>query len=753
MTLSPKKKRAVVTTALLVVAVVGCPLVMMVKPGAPPDFSDSRSVYRWHGGRWTSVPPLPGGTEGLDVSSGGVVWATSPRHNGVSRWDGTRWVKYKGSDFGTVRDALPGGFALQGEEVWAAAREGVAYFDGQRWRLYPEAVKTRRAVATAAGPSGVWVIDSSANLSHYDGEAWSIESLKDTPAGADWANRIDEDLPELRETVDGAVWLLLHGLWRKDDAGWREIRRDDIDWYGATMIGQDGDRVWLRDDSRIIELKADGGTGRVFDRRDLPIMQGAAIYRLAVGGGKVWLATTKDLLAFDGKQWQRCGIPPGTTLVREVAMGADGSAWVIAEKRSLWRIARWVAPPLAAAALGLLVIGGLLVMWAKGLADQRLVADQAVVQAAGAMPGMDMAARQAEVKKQSRALWWKLPLFLIGFPYLVFAVRAGQRYLRGAWPGAPQWVTWAAVLAPVVVSGAFLLWRWFRKRSKSGRLFGSELRILLFACVFIFVLNRLPVPQSPLVRIVSLFGSIFLFTVLLQSRNILAVYFTRKLVLSGEYDRALRRLRWPIFRGPTPQILVVEGFIHAGAGHSVEAEQCYRRALGEARNAPSAFRAQTLCLLGFALSNLGRYEEAERCQESVIAMGDKMGSARVGIAESLLLQGKDPERALALLEEAMKIKKSRQAQPERMATKAWALALMGRQREMQEAMTTALGEIDPSLKAVVASVNWRIGKALVAVQRAAEAMEHFRTACQEDPQGDNGAIARLELERYGALGD
>ena len=68
MTLSPKKKRAVVITALLVAAVVGCPLVMLVKPGRPPDFSDSRSVYRWHGGRWTSVPALAGGTEELKVA-------------------------------------------------------------------------------------------------------------------------------------------------------------------------------------------------------------------------------------------------------------------------------------------------------------------------------------------------------------------------------------------------------------------------------------------------------------------------------------------------------------------------------------------------------------------------------------------------------------------------------------------------------------------------------------------------------------
>ena len=190
--------------------------------------------------------------------------------------------------------------------------------------------------------------------------------------------------------------------------------------------------------------------------------------------------------------------------------------------------------------------------------------------------------------------------------------------------------------------------------------------------------------------------------------------------------------------------------IHAVAGR--HAELLFRKALAEARGTAPEFRSRALCGLGFALSDLGRYEESERCLESAISMGDKMGSARVGIAELLLLQGKEPEKALALLEAAMKIKTSGQALQERMANKAWALALMGRQQEMQEAMATALREINPSLRPVAASAHWRIGKALVAVQRAAEAMDHFRTASQADPQGHNGALSRLGLERHGALG-
>jgi hypothetical protein len=280
--LSPKNKRVLVRIALLTMPVMAGPLIRLVHPVSPPHFRDSRSVYVWHdvwhdgrhGGKWTPLAPLPGGTEGIAISESGALWATTPSRKGINRWDGVRWVRYKGSDFGSVRDALPGGFAIKGDKVWAAAREGVARFDGQRWRMYPEAVKTRRAAATAAGPSGVWVIDESANLSHFDGEAWSVENLKKSPPGTDWDDRVEEDQPELRETADGAVWLLLGGLWRMDGAGWRHIKRDDINWFDATMIGQDGDRVWLNDDPHIFEVKPDGRDGQSFRSAGVAHKQG-----------------------------------------------------------------------------------------------------------------------------------------------------------------------------------------------------------------------------------------------------------------------------------------------------------------------------------------------------------------------------------------------------------------------------------------------------------------------------------------------
>ena len=152
------------------------------------------------------------------------------------------------------------------------------------------------------------------------------------------------------------------------------------------------------------------------------------------------------------------------------------------------------------------------------------------------------------------------------------------------------------------------------------------------------------------------------------------------------------------------------------------------------------------------MTELGRYEEAERCLETVIELGDKTGGARMGIADLLLLQEKEPEKALALIEQAMRIRLPKLVFADRMGSKAWALALIGRLQEMGDTIAVAVQGINPAQKTVAASVHWKIGKALAAVKRIPEAAEHFRAAWQADPQGHCGRISRRELEQYGAAG-
>ena len=78
---------------------------------------------------------------------------------------------------------------------------------------------------------------------------------------------------------------------------------------------------------------------------------------------------------------------------------------------------------------------------------------------------------------------------------------------------------------------------------------------------------------------------------------------------------------------------------------------------------------------------------------------------------------------------------------------------MGRVQEMEESAATALRGINPGEHQVVASVHWGIGKALIAVSRVPQAIEHFRAACKADPDGHHGQIARMELRSYGVAGE
>ncbi len=758
------RKRAL-TSLLLLASPLLCPLIMRVHPGEPPDFSDTRSLYQWRNGAWNAAPRVTGGVEGVQVSTAGALWAISPSGKGLARFAGGQWSRFVASDFGTLRDNVPGGFAVLGDEVWAATRGGVARFNGTKWRLYREALKSRNPMSIAAGSSGVWVVDAFGFLSHFDGEQWNIEDLNSQQPGANWMSRVEDDRPRLAVTADGALWLTLGGVWRLDEHGWRTVRQDSPASVTA-LIGTERDRVWVRDGAEIFSVKPDGSTGVRFEQRNLPISPRTEIASIAFSDQRPWVATTKDLLTLDGSKWQRLGMPPGVTLVREVSVAPDGSAWVVGETRSVAKVAGWVAPPLIACAVALAFVAGLLVTWAKAGAEDRLSADQAVAKAAGNVPGLDLANNRAEVKRQARNWWWKVLLIMVGFPYVIAGIGFGERLLQQRLPGAPEWLLYTFELAPAVLMGAFWMWRKHRKQpgapsSPYRKSFGSEIRLTLCVAVIVFFL-RCVTPGWLLwtLRIIpnSSFGFLLLTAVvvislmmLLQGRDIAAVMLTRRVLRTGEYDRTLKQIRWLELGRPTPVMLVSQGNVLSLAGRSGEAEGYYRAALARAGGETPAFRAQTLTLLGFALTDLRRYDEARRCLESAVRIGDRKGSARVGLAELLLDQGIEPDRALALLDEAMSKTVQRQTNAERAATKAWALALLGRQSEAETAMRLALNGADPAIRPVVASIHWRIGKALVATQRLADAKDHFWTGYRTDPNGVHGGLSRTELQQLGAL--
>ena len=232
------------------------------------------------------------------------------------------------------------------------------------------------------------------------------------------------------------------------------------------------------------------------------------------------------------------------------------------------------------------------------------------------------------------------------------------------------------------------------------------------------------------------FSLVFLY----QKRDKLGFVLKRARMRKGDYDGALRWLRWTSVGSPSVFCLHQEGLILTMAGRLVESERRYRRSLAMTQKGSSYPRERLYACLGFVLVDLGRYDEAEQSFRNAIEAGDITGSSQDGFAEVLLARGVEPEKALAYIDQGIEIAKRRNSGPvhwERSATRAWALGLLGRSDKARESIAVALGQ--PEIEApFVADCHWRIGMALLAMQQTAEACHHFQLGKDADPRGKYG---------------
>jgi tetratricopeptide (TPR) repeat protein len=124
---------------------------------------------------------------------------------------------------------------------------------------------------------------------------------------------------------------------------------------------------------------------------------------------------------------------------------------------------------------------------------------------------------------------------------------------------------------------------------------------------------------------------------------------------------------------------------------------------------------------------------------------------RFAHGEALLLaQGTEPQQALELLDEAMRVAKGRAAakvEPLRSANRARALALLGRRQEAEQAIDRAVRVRLPA--AMFANMRLNVGMALLAMDQPEKAIEHFRAAHEADRGGKSGALAWRQLELHG----
>jgi tetratricopeptide (TPR) repeat protein len=231
---------------------------------------------------------------------------------------------------------------------------------------------------------------------------------------------------------------------------------------------------------------------------------------------------------------------------------------------------------------------------------------------------------------------------------------------------------------------------------------------------------------------------------LFKARGVIAVILCKSKMQAGDYDGALRTVRWVSLGVPNPLLLHREALTLSFADRPAEAERCYRKALGMVQS-HSAYQWERLyASLGFALIDLARYDEAEQSFHRAIEMGDLTGNSQNGLAELRLVQGVETEKALDYASQAIEHAKRRPDKrvPEAYhAHRAWALALVGRNDAARYALSEALRVPKRGSFASVfgiAEEHWLAGMALLAMQQPEEAREHFQIGHDADPRGKYG---------------
>jgi len=758
-----RRNESLMVALLLAVPMGTSALLHRLVPIIRPNLSEERTVFHMKDGVWTPGPRVPGGLWGLEVSAQGAVWSIPASRGGLCRLDNGRWTCYGRKQFGSRSDWLRGGFALLDEDVWAAGGEGVVRFDGQSWHRYPDALKTNWPAATAAGRSGIWIIDHYGNLSHSNGNGWSVQSLAGIVPTAPPAGKNSQDRPpRLAMTGDGHLWVRWRGLWRLDGDTWREVRSPGLNFAEVWPIGHNAENVllWLWRTGEVAAVAPDGRIAARHGVQEMGFTESVRFNGVATSNGRVWVASSSGLLTFDGNRWTNLGLPPQCATLTDLALAPDGSAWVLAETRSFAGLLKTFGPALAVCSFPLVVIGLLIAAWLQGRAENALATQETMVAAAGHLPGLDLAAGQAAIVSQARSLRWMLPAMLVGLPLVAVAV---EDALWRAWPTAPAWALHTGAVSLIVVL-CLAIWLWTARRrhseSQPSRVRAALwepakwmffLALLLFGCIVPSGWVDRLIPVAVLARYVKAAVVVLPALLIVFGRDIAAVLLVNSAVRAGDYDRAIRWIRRLSFGRPSHRMIGLEGVTHALAGRPDQAEPCIRQALARTHGSWRFEQVSLLGCLGEVLGHQGRNEEAQKCLQASIDMGDTDEKcSRAGLAELLLKQGTEPQKALELVDQAMRLTKgaiAKKVEPLRSATRAWALALLGRRQEAGEAIERATRARRHTHVAMFANAHLNVAMALLAMDQTERAAYHLREAHDVDPHGKYGAFALNQLQQ------
>jgi len=217
-------------------------------------------------------------------------------------------------------------------------------------------------------------------------------------------------------------------------------------------------------------------------------------------------------------------------------------------------------------------------------------------------------------------------------------------------------------------------------------------------------------------------------------------------VAQGRYDVALRIVALTTLRGTGRSYLL--GDVLTAAGRYEEAERMLRDAIDHAGGS-KVDTVLALEDLGNVVMDTGHFEEAQRCFRDAADILPNRSPSATGMAEVLLRRGGDAARALEYIEDlAGPSGLSRNkwtingiTSDDYWALKAWALAELGRSSEVARAVAAAIRHTNPKSCPEVAATYRRLGMAMQAMGRGAEAKEYFERARNADPSGRWGVLA------------
>ncbi|MEW5872325.1 MAG: hypothetical protein AB1894_23885 [Chloroflexota bacterium] len=217
--------------------------------------------------------------------------------NGVSVFDGQRWIDYQGElsmligASGVACDAQGG--------LWVSHIQGVAHFDGQDWRDFSASEVTQGGSTIfddiAVAPDGVvWTLTND-SVSRFDGTSWQV--FKE---GQGFNKNMF--FGGLALAADGTPWVAYSGGVAFYEAGvWEQRANSKLGSANGLALDAQG-RVWLASSADGLFMFEDGG----WTQYDTQALAGVSKQVQAVAvdaSGRVWAASKYGLAVFDGANW------------------------------------------------------------------------------------------------------------------------------------------------------------------------------------------------------------------------------------------------------------------------------------------------------------------------------------------------------------------------------------------------------------------------------------------------------------------